>query len=305
MAAIRPKRRAEGKAAHAALLGALACLVGIGIAAPARAAEPCGPDALGTSRVLSLGTDGLAAGLKTYPRALPLADHELVLTFDDGPNPGTTARILAALRRECVHATFFLIGRNAAAHAALVRQEVADGHTIAHHSLTHPAATLRHLGEAAAERDILDGIAADEAAAGATRAESSPRLFRFPGFADSPALLAFLREHRIGVLGADVWASDWEAMTPAEEEALLLARIEKAGRGIVLMHDIKAQTAAMLPGLLSELKRRHYRIVALAPTSGPAETVAAPAGWRSETEAILSRLDHRQAKGCVRAQPVI
>ncbi len=86
-----------------------------------------------------LGTQGgFAIGLKTYPQTLALADHEVVLTFDDGP-AATTPLVLNALARECVHATFFLIGRNAAARPALVkRQELADGHTIGHHTFSHP-----------------------------------------------------------------------------------------------------------------------------------------------------------------------
>ncbi len=49
------------------------------------------------------------------------------------------------------------------------------------------------------------------------------------------------------VFGADVWASDWLPMTPEQELHLILSRIERIGRGIVLLHDIKSQTAAMLP----------------------------------------------------------
>jgi peptidoglycan/xylan/chitin deacetylase (PgdA/CDA1 family) len=67
------------------------------------------------------------------------------------------------------------------------------------------------------------------------------------------------------VFGADVWASDWLPMAPAQELQLILARIERLGSGIVLFHDTKAQTARMLPALLRELKRRGYRIVHVVP----------------------------------------
>ena len=63
------------------------------------------------------------------------------------------------------------------------------------------------------------------------------------------------------VFGADVWASDWLPMTPVQELQLILGRIERIGSGIVLLHDSKARTAAMLPAFLRELKRRGYRIV--------------------------------------------
>ena len=69
------------------------------------------------------------------------------------------------------------------------------------------------------------------------------------------------------VFGADVWASDWDPMSPEQELRLILARIEQVGRGIVLFHDSKAQTAKMLPAFLRELKRRGYRIVHVVPAA--------------------------------------
>lgn len=273
---------------------------------PDAAAEPAAPrpcaeaGALGTARVAAIGTEGgLAVGLKTYPRSLVLADHEIVLTFDDGPLPATTPAILDALARQCVQATFFLVGRNAAAHSALVRREIAAGHTVGHHSFSHPAATLRGLPDEAARRDILAGIEADETAAGFGPAPDGPPhvpFFRFPGFADTRPLVAWLGGRGIGVFSTDIWASDWNRMTPDAERELLLGRIEKARKGIVLLHDIKAQTAAMLPGLLTELKRRGYHIVHLVPGPGEAPTDPAPAQWTSQTEAILAHAAPRGPK---------
>lgn len=260
------------------------------------AACPGNPDALGTARVMAIDPGTLPpVGLKTYPQTLALRDHEVVLTFDDGPAPHTTPRILAALEHECARATFFLIGRQAQSAPALVRREIADGDLVGHHSWSHPAVTERGLPEAAARDDIAHGFAADDRAAYGTAA-GAPRVpvFRFPGFGDSPALLAWLKEQHVAVFGADLWASDWLPQTPAAEEALLMARLDKAGRGIVLLHDIKAQTAAMLPAFLTDLKRGGYHVVALriGPATDPA-TRAAPAGWSSETERTLAALHAR------------
>jgi peptidoglycan/xylan/chitin deacetylase (PgdA/CDA1 family) len=76
--------------------------------------------------------------LKSFPQTLPLGDHEVVLTFDDRPWPPTTPRVLAALASECVHATFFLIGKPASEHPDLVRRIAAEGHTIGASYLAPP-----------------------------------------------------------------------------------------------------------------------------------------------------------------------
>lgn len=269
----------------------------LGLLLPAAASAACGPEALGTARVLAPGP-AKPVGLKTYPQTLALADKELVLTFDDGPLPATTSKILDALKAECVRATFFLIGRNAEASPAVARRMAAEGHTLGHHSFSHPATTLRGLSTEQAAADIRRGMEADDRAAyGAWTGAPKTPFFRFPGFADTPDLNAALARQGVTVFGADLWASDWDEMTPEAQRALLLARIEKARKGIVLMHDSRPQTAAMLPGLLRDLKARGYRIVHIAPGEAPAPLVEAPANWRSETEAIIAHLRAHARRG--------
>lgn len=232
---------------------------------PGLARAACAPDALGTTRILPVDTrGGLRVGLKSYPQSLPLADKEVVLTFDDGPWPGTTPAVLDALARECVRATFFLIGQNAQARPQLVRRIALDGHTVGLHTNTHPI--LRDMNERDAVREIETGIAAVEGALGhrPLTVPTTP-FFRFPGFADTPALLETLAKRSIGVFGADLWASDWNPMSPEQQLALVLGRLEAAGKGIVLFHDTKEQTARMLPAFLRELKRRGYRVVHIVP----------------------------------------
>src|SRR5271165_7440735 len=120
-------------------------LVASALGASAAGAADCGPDKLGTSRVVEVGTQGgLEVGLKSYPRTIPLADHEVILTFDDGP-AATTPAILKALADQCVRATFFDIGRNAESLPEIARREVLDGHTVAHHTWSHPQPTLRYM----------------------------------------------------------------------------------------------------------------------------------------------------------------
>lgn len=233
----------------------------------ASAAEPCpgNADALGTARVLAVSAATTPrVGTKQFAATLPLAPKELVLTFDDGPWPGTTDRVLDALKRECVRATFFVLGRSAAANPGLVRRELTEGHTVGHHTYGHPL--LNRMSLAAADAEIARGVAAVERAArgGASATPATP-FFRFPGFAASPPLLERLAARRMVVFGADLWASDWNPMSPGQELKLILGRLGEAGRGIVLFHDTKAQTAAMLPALLRALKARGYRIVHVVP----------------------------------------
>ncbi len=233
----------------------------------AAAAEPCPgrPDALGTERVLAVDAGTTPRiGHKEFAATLPLGEKELVLTFDDGPWPTTTPKVLDALKKECVQATFFLIGRNTQAHPELARREIAEGHTVGHHTFSHPL--LNRLSMAKAEDNINRGIAEDEFALyGKRRSEPTTSFFRFPGFASNRALLDRMQARHIVVFGADVWASDWLPMGPDQELRLILGRIDKIGRGIVLLHDTKKETAQMLPAFLRELKRRGYRIVHVVP----------------------------------------
>jgi peptidoglycan/xylan/chitin deacetylase (PgdA/CDA1 family) len=159
-----------------------------------------------------------------------------------------------------VHASFFLIGRNALAQAALARRILNEGHTVAHHSFSHPL--LARIAPSAAKAEIDRGFAAvDEAVYGRTEHAPTTPFFRFPGFASSPMLLEWLEQRGITVFGTDLWVDDWNPISPQQELALALGRIEANQGGIVLLHDSKARTAAMLPALLRALKVRGYRVV--------------------------------------------
>ncbi len=245
------------------MIRSLAIALTLGLAPLAAMAAPCPghPDALGTERVLTVDAASTPrVGRKQFPVTLPLAPKELVLTFDDGPWPTTTPKVLDALKAECVQATFFLLGRNVEAHPGIARRELAEGHSIGHHTYSHPL--LNMVLPATAEIEINRGIETDEFALYGKRSSrpTSP-MFRFPGFASNKALLDRLNERGIVVFGADVWASDWLPMAPEQELSLILARIEHVGRGIVLFHDTKKQTAQMLPAFLRALKQRGFHIV--------------------------------------------
>jgi peptidoglycan-N-acetylglucosamine deacetylase len=221
-------------------------------------------DALGTSRILHVDMSRPRVGHKQFPDTLALKDKEVVLTFDDGPFPPTTGKILDALKAECVRATFFMVGRMAAASPAVAKRIHAEGHTVAYHSLSHPMLTRLHPDKAMAE--IERGIAAvDTAAYGASDKHPQPAFFRFPWFASSPALLERVAARGMVVFGADLWASDWNRMTPDAELHQVMGRLAASGGGILLMHDTKRSTAAMLPALLRQLKARDFQVVHTVP----------------------------------------
>ncbi len=186
-------------------------------------AEPCGPQMIGVSRTISVGAP-VHVGLKTYPQTLDLKDHEVVLTFDDGPAP-TTSRVLAALEAQCAKATFFLDRpqrrRHAGAGAPRDRRRRHGRQPFLQSSdIAQPAARKGH-GQYRRRRG--------GGGQGVRRARRR-RFFRFPGFADSPALLAALDNKNMPVFGADLWASDWNVMTPQQEFDLLMGRLRRAGR---------------------------------------------------------------------------
>lgn len=239
---------------------------------------PGNPNALGTARTIYVDpAEHPRIGSMQYRETLPLEDKEVVLTFDDGPLPPKTPRVLEILASECVKATFFIVGQQARAFPALVRRAYNEGHTIATHSQTHP----RHFERLAADRmtgQVDDGIAATEAALGDPRALAP--FFRVPGLRSSAALESYLASRDIMLWSADFPADDWRHISANQVLKRAIDRLEEKGRGVLLLHDIQPATVKALPDLLKELKIRGYRIVHVA-VAGPEQpkTVTTPEQW--------------------------
>lgn len=248
---------------------AVICCVG---ATASFAADCPNKDAFGTSRVLPVSTKtfvAVGASQKVFgdtkKAALPLQAGEVVLTFDDGPVPHSTSKILDILERECIRATFFMIGKRAeAAPPDLVARMKAAGHTLASHSWSHTK--LSTLPTEPAIEDIRKGYEAVERAAyGAPRPDGTPRLFRFPEWAATADLLDFTHSHAITAVGADLSPADWRGNPPDVTLDRLRKLLDRSDRGIIGLHDNQGNTATMLPALLAELKARGLRIVHLSP----------------------------------------
>jgi peptidoglycan/xylan/chitin deacetylase (PgdA/CDA1 family) len=239
------------------------------IAPPAPAANtsatscPGNPDALGVSRILTVSpSDYARLGQMQYRRTLPLNDHEVVLTFDDGPLPPYTTRILSALSRECVKATFFVVGRMAAAYPDTLKLVAAQGHTIGNHSQNHPL-HFDAISEATAEREVENGVRSIKAALG-NDGTLAP-FFRVPGLGRTRAVEQYLKSRSMVVWSSDTLADDWTRISSDQVLHRALSRLESRGRGILLLHDIQPRTALMLPELLRDLKKRGFKIVHVVP----------------------------------------
>jgi peptidoglycan/xylan/chitin deacetylase (PgdA/CDA1 family) len=240
-----------------AFYGLLASLI---VAAPASASEcPGNPGALGTSRTLVVDPSEhhLLGGLQ-YRESLPLNDKEVVITFDDGPLPPYSTRILDILARECVKATFFMVGRMARAYPTVVRRVHDEGHTLANHSQNHPFNFHRMPVDDAA-REIEGGFDSIAAAVG-DPAKVAP-FFRFPGLLRQDSVERYLASKQVMSWSVDLMADDWTRINSGEIVRRVLSRLEAKGKGILLLHDIKPATALGLPELLTELKARGYRVV--------------------------------------------
>jgi len=236
------------RAAFAGLL----CTVALAAAA---GEAPCSPDALGTSRTLTMPREAAAYG-RAQHGPLPLQPGEVVITFDDGPRPESTPLVLKALQAECVRATFFMLGEPMLAHAALAREVRAQGHGVGLHGFRH--SNFASLPEAGQLADLQQIEAAYRQVFGG-RASA----YRFPFLAESPYLRGALAASGYTVMSVDLGVEDWEPQSPQQMADKLVQRLAASGGGIVLLHDAQDQTAAALPRLLRTLKASGYRVVHL------------------------------------------
>lgn len=240
---------------------------------------PGHPGAIGTSRTIVVDPrEHSRLGTMQYGESLPLADKEVVLTFDDGPLPPYTDRILDILASECVKATYFIVGRMARAYPDRVRRIRDEGHTIGTHSQNHPF-TFHTMPLTLAEREIEDGISTTAATLG-TSGQLAP-FFRIPGLLRSKLVEDYLAARGLMTWSADFPADDWKhRITDKEIVRRAMQRLEAKGKGILLLHDIHPATALALPQLFAELKAGGYRIVRVVPaTAERPKTASEPAEW--------------------------
>lgn len=250
-------------------------------ASPALAAADCpgNPDAIGTSRTLVVDPrEHPRIGTMQYPETLPLRDHEVVLTFDDGPLPPHSLQILDILAHDCVKATFFTIGRMAHEYPQDLRRVLAAGHSIGTHSQNHPL-SMNRMPIEQARKEIDDGIASATEALGDPTAIAP--FMRIPGLLRARDVEDYLASKGIQVWSADFPADDWRHISADRVYELAISRIEAKGKGILLLHDIQGRTVAALPRILRTLKERGYHIVHVVPaTPDLPKTPTDPQDWQ-------------------------
>lgn len=191
----------------------------------------------------------------------------IYLTFDDGPDPNYTPRVLDELARVQMHATFFVIGAQAQHHPELVRRIAAEGHAIGNHSFSH-----RHpwtMSERAARAEVRDGAQAIAEASG-----ELPRFFRPPHGRRRACMSDEARRLQESFVAWDLSAIDWGPLGRADRIQRRLSTIREGQ--IVLMHDGKNkhnrpdQTLQVLASVLGDLDRRGLRSTRL-PNGEPAD----------------------------------
>src|SRR5487761_2450647 len=238
---------------------ATAAPAAIPAAAPAPAKASCAnPDALGIGRVVEIDTTGGPGfGFEHFKQLDFLRDKEVVLTFDDGPWPVNTPAVLKALADECTTGIFFPIGKHSTYYPEILKQVAAAGHTIGSHTWSHATLTNKKLTEDQRKEEIEKGFSAVKWALGTS---PSP-FFRFPALQHPPEMVSYLGTRNIAIFSCDLDSFDFKAKNAQQVIDVTFKKLDKLGKGIILLHDFHKHTAEALPALLRKLKEGGYKVV--------------------------------------------
>ena len=164
------------------------------------------PNALGVSRVVEIDTTGGPGfGFEHFKQFDFLTDKEVVLTFDDGPWPDNTPAVLKALADECTKGLFFSVGKHATYHPEILRQVLAQGHTVGTHTWSHVNLNGKKMTEQQAKDEIEKGFSAVKLALGTNPAP----FFRFPQLQHNPAMVSYLGTRNVAMFSTDLDSFDF------------------------------------------------------------------------------------------------
>ena len=217
----------------------------------------------------------------------------VALTFDDGPDPKWTPKLLDILKAKHAHATFFDIGENMQTWPELVRREIAEGNTVGSHTYTHPDISKLPTSETNLELNLTQRLF--EVLTG-----RSMRLFRPPYLGDAdpstPAEVApLITAQKLGylIVGLRIDPDDWKKPDPKLIVQRTLERLKDTsehGGQVVLLHDSggnRSRTVQALPGLIDALRANNYQLVTVAELAGMTPAQAMPPTSRNTVDLFL------------------
>ncbi|WP_158668687.1 polysaccharide deacetylase family protein [Bradyrhizobium guangdongense] len=231
--------------------------------APAMPMQPkqacANPNALGVSRVVEIDTTGGPGfGFEHFKQFDFLTDKEVVLTFDDGPWPVNTPAVLKALADECTKGLFFSVGKHATYHPEILKQVLAQGHTVGTHTWSHVNLNSKKMTEQQVKDEVEKGFSAVRFALGTNPAP----FFRFPQLQHNPAMVSYFGTRNVAMFSTDIDSFDFrKGATPEKIVETVMTRLDKLGKGIILMHDFQKHTGEAMPALLARLKAGGYKVV--------------------------------------------
>jgi peptidoglycan/xylan/chitin deacetylase (PgdA/CDA1 family) len=229
------------------------------VAAVAQKSICANPNALGVARVVEIDTTGGPGfGFEHFKQFDFLTDKEVVLTFDDGPWPNNTPAVLKAMADECTKGLFFAVGKHATYHPEILRQVLAQGHTVGAHTWSHVNLNGKKMTEQQAKDEVEKGFSAVRFALGTNPAP----FFRFPQLQHNPAIVSYFATRNVAMFSTDLDSFDFrKESTPDKIVSNVMTKLDKLGKGIILMHDFQKHTAEALPTLLARLKTGGYKVV--------------------------------------------
>ena len=240
--------------------------------APAKGPACSNPDGMGLARTVEIDTTGGPAfGSEHFKQYDFLRDHEVVLTFDDGPWPENTPMVIKALTDMCVKGTFFEIGEHATWRPDISKMVAAAGMTIGSHTWSHKDLARNPYAKdiEQAKEEIEKGVSAVHMAVDGPIAP----FFRFPDLQQPADLLTYLGTRNIATFSTDIDTVDFKMNKPEEVIKSAMTKLQKNGKGILLMHDFRRATAEAMPELLRQLKAAGFKVVHMVPKA-PVETIA-------------------------------
>lgn len=222
-------------------------------AAPAPAAPPASAPRHLQNQGVNLPAGSLPPGTKVSYSSVPVNGPYISITFDDGPEPRNTPRLLDMLKARNIKATFFVVGNRTGTWPAVTRRIVAEGHEIANHTWSHRL--LSSLGDSAVREELSRCHDAIVKLTGA-----APRMYRPPGGAITQRQKEWIMsEFGYPTIMWTVDPQDWRRPGPAVVTSRILANTRPGA--IILVHDLHAQSVDAMPATLDGLLARGYRFV--------------------------------------------